>query len=224
VQTIGPDCGPSQRAARPPRTDRVVTRLHPRLLLSAYRQGIFPMADNDGRLGWYEPRVRAVIPIDERFHIPQRLARTIRSGRFRVTVDQAFAAVIAACAEPAAGRESTWISDEISRAYLELHQFGAAHSVETWQDGELVGGLYGVAVGGLFAGESMFHSVSDASKVALVALVERLRSGGFILLDSQFLASDHLRQFGTYEVPAEVYHFMLQGALDVRAVFPGGNN
>lgn len=196
-----------------------MTRLHPHLLLSAYRQGIFPMADGDGRIGWYEPRVRAVIPLDERFHVPQRLARTIRRGRFTITFDTAFSQVVTACAEPAAGRESTWISDEITHAYTELHQFGAAHSVECWLGGELVGGLYGVAVGGLFAGESMFHRINDASKVALIVLVERLRNGGFVLLDSQFLASDHLRQFGTYEVPAEVYQFMLKNALELSAQF-----
>ncbi|WP_298814402.1 leucyl/phenylalanyl-tRNA--protein transferase [Chloroflexus sp.] len=194
-------------------------QLTPELLLAAYRQGIFPMADEDGSIGWYEPVRRAIIPLDERFHVPRRLARTVRSGVFTVTFDTAFAEVINACAEPAPGRETTWISDEIVRAYCELHRLGYAHSVECWRDGMLAGGLYGVALGGLFAGESMFHRIRDASKVALVHLVERLRRGGFVLLDSQFIAGPHLLQFGTIEIPRAEYHRLLRAALRVQAVW-----
>jgi leucyl/phenylalanyl-tRNA--protein transferase len=194
-------------------------RLTPELLLAAYRQGIFPMADEHGEIGWYEPIRRAIIPLDERFHVPRRLARTVRSGFFTVTYDTAFEQVITACAAPAPGRESTWISPEIIRAYSELHRLGYAHSVECWRDGQLAGGLYGVAVGGLFAGESMFHRVRDASKVALVHLVERLRRGGFVLLDSQFIVGPHLLQFGTIEISRAEYHRLLRAALQVRAVW-----
>ncbi|WP_322513445.1 leucyl/phenylalanyl-tRNA--protein transferase [Chloroflexus sp.] len=194
-------------------------RLTPELLIAAYRQGIFPMADENGEIGWYEPVWRAIIPLDERFHVPRRLARTVRSGVFTVTFDTVFDEVIAACAEPAPGRETTWISAEIIRAYRELHRLGYAHSVECWRDGQLAGGLYGVAIGGLFAGESMFHRVRDASKVALVHLVERLRRGGFVLLDSQFIAGPHLLQFGTFEISRAEYHRLLRAALTVRAVW-----
>ncbi len=195
------------------------TRLTPELLLAGYRQGIFPMADEHGEIGWYEPRWRAIIPLDERFHVPRRLARTVRSGVFTVTFDRAFSEVITACAEPAPGRETTWISAEIIRAYCELHQLGYAHSVECWRDGELAGGLYGVALGGLFAGESMFHRVRDASKVALVHLVHHLRQNGFVLLDSQFIAGPHMLQFGTIEIPRAEYHRLLRVALMVKTTW-----
>ncbi|WP_298405335.1 leucyl/phenylalanyl-tRNA--protein transferase [uncultured Chloroflexus sp.] len=195
------------------------SRLTPELLLAAYRQGIFPMADENGEIGWYEPVRRAIIPLDERFHVPRRLARTVRSGVFEVTFDTAFEAVITACAEPAPGRETTWISPEIIRAYSELHRLGYAHSVECWRDGQLAGGLYGVAIGGLFAGESMFHRVRDASKVALVHLVERLRRGGFVLLDSQFVVGPHMLQFGTIEISRGEYHRLLRVALRTPAVW-----
>ncbi len=195
------------------------TILSPELLLAAYRQGIFPMADERGEIGWYEPLRRAIIPLDERFHVPRRLARTVRAGVFTVTFDTAFEEVIRGCAEPAPGRETTWISPEIIRAYTELHYLGYAHSVECWRDGQLAGGLYGVAIGGLFAGESMFHRVRDASKVALVHLVERLRRGGFVLLDSQFIVGPHMLQFGTIEIPRSEYHRLLRQALAVRAVW-----
>ncbi|MEI7772984.1 MAG: leucyl/phenylalanyl-tRNA--protein transferase, partial [Chloroflexales bacterium] len=142
--------------------------LTPDMLIAAYSSGIFPMADEGGAIGWYEPTVRAVIPLDDGFRVPGRLARTVRSSRFELRVDTAFEAVVCACAEAAPGRETTWISEEIVRAYGELHQRGFAHSVESWREGRLVGGLYGVAIGGLFAGESMFHTERDASKVALV--------------------------------------------------------
>lgn len=195
------------------------TVLTPELLLAAYAQGIFPMADARGEIGWYEPIRRAIIPLDERFHVPRRLARTVRSGFYTVTFDEAFADVIEACAAPAPGRETTWISPEIIRAYNELHRLGYAHSVECWRDGQLAGGLYGVALGGLFAGESMFHRMRDASKVALVHLVERLRRGGFVLLDSQFLTGTHMLQFGAIEIPHAEYHRLLRRALTVPATW-----
>jgi leucyl/phenylalanyl-tRNA---protein transferase len=191
--------------------------LTPDMLLAAYSRGIFPMADDDGALGWYEPTVRAVIPLDGGFHVPGRLARTVRSARFELRVDSAFDEVIRACAAAAPGRETTWISEEIVQAYGELYHLGIAHSVESWRDGRLVGGLYGVAIGGLFAGESMFHTERDASKVALVHLVERLRRGGFTLLDSQYIAGPHMLQFGTVEISRAEYHRRLRAALKVPA-------
>ncbi|HEX4106458.1 MAG TPA: leucyl/phenylalanyl-tRNA--protein transferase, partial [Rhizomicrobium sp.] len=162
--------------------------LTPEILLSAYAQGLFPMAErrDDPTLYWVSPEKRGVIPLDG-FHVPKRLARTIRGNRYRVTSDKAFAKVMLACAAPAPGREQTWINDEILRLYTALHAGGHAHSVECWEGGELAGGLYGVSLGAAFFGESMFSIVPDASKVALVALVEMLRRGGFILLDTQFL-------------------------------------
>ncbi|MEI8308650.1 MAG: leucyl/phenylalanyl-tRNA--protein transferase [Chloroflexales bacterium] len=191
--------------------------LTPNMLIAAYSNGIFPMADEDGEIGWYEPTIRAVIPLDDGFRVPSRLARTVRSGRFELRIDTAFAAVIRACAESVAGRETTWISEEIVRAYSELYRQGIAHSVESWYEGRLVGGLYGVAIRGLFAGESMFHSERDASKVALVHLVDRLRRRGFVLLDSQYIVSPHMLQFGTAEIPRAEYHRRLREALRVSA-------
>jgi leucyl/phenylalanyl-tRNA--protein transferase len=187
------------------------------LLLNAYGQGIFPMADEDGTIYWYDPDPRAIIPLDN-FHVPRSLARTIRRGQFEVRVDTTFRVVMAACAEPSPGREVTWISPEIITAYSELHTLGFAHSVECWRAGELVGGLYGVSLGGLFAGESMFSWATDASKVALVYLVERLRRGGFVLLDTQFM-TDHLRRFGAIEIPREEYQVRLAHALKRRPQF-----
>lgn len=188
-------------------------KLTPHLLLNAYSQGIFPMADKDDTIYWYDPDPRAVIPLDT-FHVPRSLARTIRQSQFEIRVDSAFRAVMEACAEPASGREVTWINSEIVAAYSELHALGFAHSVEAWLGEELVGGLYGVALGGLFAGESMFSRVRDSSKVALVHLVERLRRGGFCLLDTQFM-TDHLRRFGTIEIPREEYQARLTHALTI---------
>lgn len=193
--------------------------LTPEMLIAAYSSGIFPMADEDGQLGWYEPSIRAVIPLDDSFHVPHRLARTIRSGRYELRVDTAFTEVVRSCALTGPGRESTWISAEIVRAYSELHRLGIAHSVESWCDGRLVGGLYGVAIGGLFAGESMFHSERDASKVALVHLVDRLRQGRFALLDSQYIVGPHMLQFGTVEISRAEYHRRLRAALRVAASF-----
>jgi leucyl/phenylalanyl-tRNA--protein transferase len=192
-------------------------KLTPHLLLNAYSQGIFPMADEDGTIYWYDPNPRAIIPL-ENFHVPRSLARTIKQGKFEIRVDSAFRAVMEACAEPSPGREVTWISTTIIEAYCELHALGFAHSVETWMGGKLVGGLYGVALGGLFAGESMFSRARDSSKVAMVYLVERLRRGGFVLLDTQFM-TDHLRRFGTVEIPREEYQARLAHALTVWARF-----
>lgn len=191
--------------------------LTPQLLLSAYCKGVFPMAHEDGRIYWYDPDPRAIIPLDG-FHVPRRLARVVRANVFEVRVDTAFTAVMQACAAPADGRETTWISPEFVRAYADLHRRGFAHSVECWQDGRLVGGLYGVSVQGLFAGESMFSLAPNASKVALVHLVHRLQRGGFQLLDTQFMTA-HLQQFGTIEISAAAYKRRLAQALFVSAKF-----
>ena len=181
-----------------------------RQLLSAYARGIFPM-DHGGKVYWYDPDPRAIIPLDA-FHIPRSLQRTLRKELFEVRRDTAFTAVMAACARPAPGREQTWISEAFITAYSELHRLGYAHSVETWQDGRLVGGIYGVAIRGLFAGESMFSQERDASKVALVHLVQHLRWRGFMLLDTQFM-TEHLRQFGAIEIPRREYQRRLATAL-----------
>ena len=192
--------------------------LRPELLIAGYCQGIFPMADETGRIGWYEPLVRAIIPLDG-FTVPRRLARTVRSGRFEVRIDYDFRAVVQACAATGPGREQTWISPAMIDAYTRLHQLGYAHSVESWRDGQLVGGLYGVSIGGLFAGESMFHHERDASKVALVQLVDHLRKHGFVMLDSQYIVGEHMRQFGTIEISRDEYQRRLQAALQVQAHF-----
>ncbi|WP_198369810.1 leucyl/phenylalanyl-tRNA--protein transferase [Roseomonas rosulenta] len=190
----------------------------PDLLLRAYGAGVFPMAESrqSERLYWLDPALRGVLPIDAGFHLPRRLKRTALSGRFAVTADQDFAGVIRGCAEPAPGRMDTWINPEIERLFIALHARGAAHSVETWQEGRLVGGLYGVALGGAFFGESMFSRVTDASKVALVHLVARLRLCGFVLLDTQFLTT-HLARFGAVEIPKAEYKRRLTDALEVPA-------
>ncbi|MFN8441518.1 MAG: leucyl/phenylalanyl-tRNA--protein transferase [Caldilineaceae bacterium] len=193
-------------------------RLSPELLLAAYSQGVFPMGEHDGSISWYDPNPRALIPLDERFHVPRSLARRIRQGGFEIHVDRDFRQTMRACAEPAPGRETTWITDEFVDVYSLLNQMGFAHSVETWIDGELVGGLYGVALGGLFAGESMFSRQSDASKIALVYLVERLRTRGFVLLDTQF-TTNHLCRFGTYEISRAEYKRRLKLAMGVDASF-----
>lgn len=185
----------------------------PEVLLKAYACGIFPMAESaeDPALYWYEPEMRGVIPID-RFHISARLVRTVRSDRFTVTVDRDFDAVLAGCAEPAPGRPRTWINARIRTLYRKLYERRHCHSLEVYDEGTLAGGLYGVTLGGAFFGESMFHRVRDASKVALVHLVARLRAGGFKLLDTQFVTA-HLRTFGAIEVPRRQYHKLLEAAL-----------
>ena len=164
------------------------------------------------------PEKRGVLPLDN-FHVPHRLARTVRSGRFTVTADQAFADVILACAAPAPGREETWINSEILRLYTALHAGSHAHSIECWQAGELVGGLYGVRLGAAFFGESMFSRARDASKVALVHLVKGLKRGGFVLLDTQFITA-HLARFGAIEIPREQYLMKLADALNREAIWP----
>jgi leucyl/phenylalanyl-tRNA--protein transferase len=192
-------------------------KLTPHLLLNAYAQGIFPMAYEDGEIYWFDPDPRAIIPLNN-FHVPRSLARKIRKGHFEIRVNTAFRAVIDACAEPGPGREITWINQDIIEGYYDLHRLGFVHSVETWLDGTLAGGLYGVAIGGLFAGESMFSRAPDSSKIALVYLIERLRQGNFQLLDTQFM-TEHLRQFGAIEISRRDYKARLTKALKVRARF-----
>jgi len=186
----------------------------PEILLKAYAAGIFPMAEdaNDPSLFWVEPRERGIIPL-ETFHVPKRLARTVRSDEFEVRVDQDFEAVIAGCAAPAVDREKTWINRRIRELYGQLFDAGFCHTVEVYRDGRLVGGLYGVRLKGAFFGESMFHTERDASKVALVHLVARLKRGGFTLLDTQFVTS-HLAQFGAIEIPRRNYKQMLRAAME----------
>jgi leucyl/phenylalanyl-tRNA---protein transferase len=183
------------------------------LLLRAYSIGLFPMAASrlGARLHWLDPERRGIIPLD-RFHLPKRLARTVLSGRFEVDVDRDFAATIAGCAAPMDGRDDTWINPQIERLYTELHELGYAHSVECRSDGTLVGGLYGVALGSAFFGESMFSFATDASKVALVYLVAWLRVCRFRLLDTQFVTA-HLAQFGAREIPRGLYKAQLADAL-----------
>jgi leucyl/phenylalanyl-tRNA---protein transferase len=182
------------------------------LLVSAYASGWFPMAVAGGEIRWFSPDPRGIIPLDT-FHIPRRLARIVRSGAFSIHVDRDFEAVIRSCALADRDDEGgTWIDGEIYESYCALHEAGYAHSVEVWQDGLLAGGLYGVALGGAFFGESMFHRVTDASKVALVALAERMRDRGFTLLDTQW-TTDHLAQFGAVEIPREAYLRQLDAAL-----------
>jgi leucyl/phenylalanyl-tRNA--protein transferase len=194
--------------------------LTPELVLSAYSIGLFPMANDrdDATIHWIDPLHRGVLPLD-RFHVPRRLKRTIRQGRFRLTVDRAFPAVIAACAEATVDRPRTWLNDDLIRLYVELFERGHGHSVEAWLGERLVGGVYGLAIGGAFFGESMFSRATDASKVALVELAARLRHGGFALLDTQFV-NDHLKQFGIEEITRSAYKASLRDALAMQAVLP----
>ena len=195
-------------------------RLTPDILIRAYAAGIFPMAEaaDDPELFWVDPRRRGILPLHA-LHVSRRLRRVIRQQIFEIRCDSAFEDVIRACAEPSEKRPNTWINDEIVRLYAGLFTRGAAHSVECWRDGELVGGLYGVSLGAAFFGESMFSRESEASKVALVHLVARLRLGGFRLLDTQFL-TPHLARFGGIEITRRHYHRLLADALSYRAVFP----
>jgi leucyl/phenylalanyl-tRNA--protein transferase len=196
----------------------------PETLIKAYSLGVFPMADSaDSReIKFYDPDVRALIPLAwqegarHEFHLPRRLARTVRQRRFTVTVDRDFPAVIDECAALGDGRAETWINRDIRQLYIALHRLGFAHSIEVWRDEKLVGGLYGVALRAAFFGESMFSRQTDASKVALVHLVARLRAGGFHLLDAQF-TNDHLRQFGIHEISREQFQQRLQRALGTAA-------
>jgi leucyl/phenylalanyl-tRNA---protein transferase len=193
--------------------ESAASEITPEVLLRAYACGIFPMAESadDPTLFWVEPELRGVIPL-EGFYVASRLARTVRSDVFTVTVNQAFKAVMAGCAAPQPGREETWINRRIRELYTGLFAIGHCHSVECWQDGELVGGLYGVSLGRAFFGESMFHIARDASKVALVHLVARLIAGGFELLDTQYV-TEHLKTFGAQEIPRRRYTALLDKAL-----------
>jgi leucyl/phenylalanyl-tRNA---protein transferase len=194
--------------------------LTPELLLRAYAAGIFPMAESadDPELYWVDPVQRGILPLDK-FHLPRRLARTVRSERFTIECDRDFGAVMRGCAEPSAERPQTWINDEIIAVYGALYADGHAHSVEAYSDGALVGGLYGVSLGGAFFGESMFSRVTDASKVALAHLVARLIRGGYRLLDTQFV-TEHLQRFGAIEISRARYRHLLADALKTRAYFP----
>ena len=194
-------------------------QLTPEILVRAYAAGVFPMAESadDPELFWVDPRRRGILPLDA-FHVARRLRRVVRGRIFEIRCDSAFEDVIRACSEASEKRPNTWINDEIVRLYAALFARGAAHSVECWRDDRLAGGLYGVSLGAVFFGESMFSRENDASKVALVHLVARLRLGGFRLLDTQFL-TPHLARFGGIEISRTRYHRLLAGALSYRAVF-----
>jgi leucyl/phenylalanyl-tRNA--protein transferase len=183
--------------------------IDPELLLQGYRLGVFPMAMEDDSIQWFSPDPRAILPLED-FHVPHALRRLLRKNVFETRIDSAFSKVIEACAK----REDTWINLEIIESYTRLHDLGCAHSVEAWKEGTLVGGLYGVAVGGVFFGESMFHHVTDASKIALVALVEHLRAQKFALLDIQWL-TPHLQQFGGIEISRDHYLRLLRRAVEL---------
>jgi leucyl/phenylalanyl-tRNA--protein transferase len=191
----------------------------PQVLLKAYTCGIFPMAESadDPQLYWIEPQARGVLPLD-RVLVPKRLQRTIRQAPYEIRIDTDFDGVIAGCAASRPGRRTTWINDRIRKLYRELHRLGHCHTVEAWHQGQLVGGLYGVALGGAFFGESMFSEMRDASKIALVYLAARLIFGGFVMLDTQFV-TDHLRQFGTIEVDRFEFHRQLERALQTDGDF-----
>jgi leucyl/phenylalanyl-tRNA--protein transferase len=197
--------------------DSAASEITPEVLLRAYACGIFPMAESadDPTLFWVEPEMRGVIPLDG-FRVASRLARTVRSDTFTLTVNTAFKATIAGCAAPQEGREDTWINKRIRDLYGGLHVLGHCHSVEAWQNGDLVGGLYGVSLGRAFFGESMFHRARDASKVALVHLVARLIAGGFELLDTQYV-TEHLKSFGAIEIPRRRYAALLDKAIKGKA-------
>jgi leucyl/phenylalanyl-tRNA--protein transferase len=190
-------------------------RLEPDAVLVAYTQGAFPMTDRDGITRWYTADPRGVIPLD-RFHVPGTLAQLVRQRRFDIRINHDFLATMRACMTAHPG--GSWISEDLIRVYTELHHMGFAHSVEAWQEGKLAGGLYGVSIGGAFFGESMFHFVRDASKVALVRLVERLRERCFVLLDTQ-ASTAHLERFGCIEMPASEYLVRLRAALNLQRKF-----
>src|SRR6266705_1270209 len=183
------------------------------LLLQGYRLGVFPMPMEDDSIAWFSPNPRAIMPLED-FHVPHALRRVARKKLFEIEIDNHFSEVIRACAK----RKDTWINREIIQSYERLHELGYAHSVEAWSKNKLAGGLYGVAVGGAFFGESMFHRVTDASKIALVALVERLRARKFILLDTQWV-TPHLEQFGAIEIPRDHYLKLLRRAVKLPRKF-----
>lgn len=197
----------------------IMIEITPQVLLKAYSCGIFPMAESagDSALYWIEPQQRGILPLDK-VHIPRRLARTVRTTAVEVRIDEEFESIISGCAESKPGRRSTWINSRIRSLYRELFSMGYCHTVGVWRGDELVGGLYGLALGGAFFGESMFSYERDASKIALVHLVARLIAGGFTLLDTQFV-TDHLRQFGTIEVDRGTFQETLEAALQVQADF-----
>ena len=194
-------------------------QITPDIVLKAYAAGVFPMSDgrDEKEIFWVDPEHRGILPLDD-FHLPRRLQRIVRSNQFQISTNTAFKKVMEACAEPISGRWTTWINHEIQDLFIDLHDLGFAHCVETWANGKLVGGLYGIALGGAFFGESMFSRHKNASKVALVHLVGRLKLGGFTLLDTQFV-TDHLRQFGALEISRKVYHSRLASALSVVSDF-----
>ena len=193
--------------------------LTPQIVLDAYSKGLFPMAENrrDKQLFWIDPEVRGILPLDN-FHIPRSLKKKIRNNPFEVRFDHNFAAVIRACAQQKPKRRETWINDEIIELYTKLFCMRHAHSVECWREEKLVGGLYGISIGGAFFGESMFSSERDSSKIALVHLVARLNLAGFTLLDTQFI-TDHLKQFGAIEISRVEYHKILNSALNLNVGF-----
>jgi leucyl/phenylalanyl-tRNA---protein transferase len=192
---------------------RRIRIIPPSLLLEGYCTGIFPMAMESGEIGWFSPDPRGIIPIDA-FHVPHGLRRALRKVSFEVRINTRFEEVIRECSK----REETWISEEIIASYVNLHRLGFAHSVEVWMEKRLAGGLYGVSIHGAFFGESMFHKVADASKIALAALVDRLRERGFRLLDTQYV-TDHLRSFGAIEIPRTKYLSLLRQALALDCKF-----
>ena len=198
-----------------------MVEITPQVLLKAYACGIFPMAESaeDNALYWIEPERRGILPLDD-VHVPRRLARTIRQETFEVRIDNSFSGVIEGCATSRPGRRSTWINNRIRELYSELFKLGYCHTVEVWRKDKMVGGLYGVHLGGAFFGESMFSEERDASKVALIYLVGRLKYGGFKLLDTQFV-TDHLKRFGTVEVKRDEFQRLLEGALSRRGDFLG---
>jgi leucyl/phenylalanyl-tRNA--protein transferase len=191
----------------------IVAMIAPEVLLQGYRLGVFPMAMDDGSIEWFSPDPRGILPLDL-FHVPHALQRVVAKGTFEIRINTSFADVMQACAE----RDETWINEEIIASYTELHEMGCAHSVEAWQDGELAGGLYGVSIGGAFFGESMFHRVTDASKVALCALIDRLRAQKFMLLDTQWL-TPHLARFGGIEISRRQYMYLLTRAVALQRSF-----
>jgi len=187
--------------------------IEPEVLLHGYRLGVFPMAMDDGTIEWFSPDPRTIIPLDA-FHVPHGLRRAIKKNRFEIRLNSRFEEVMRSCAR----RADTWINREILASYVRLHELGFAHSVEAWQDGQLAGGLYGVGIGGAFFGESMFHRATDASKVALAMLIERMRERKFTLLDTQWL-TPHLVQFGAKEIPRSQYLRLLRRAADLPRKF-----
>jgi len=201
------------------KTDPFALDLTPELIIRAYQAGIFPMAEDAGSpdLFWVSPQHRGIIPLD-RFHVSRSLRKAMRTLDFSIRIDTDFAAVIEGCATAGTDRESTWINPTIRKLYTQLFERGVCHTVEVWDGDELVGGLYGLSIGAAFFGESMFHRATDASKIALAHLVERLRAGGYRLLDTQFV-TDHLKTFGGIEIPREEYDVKLADALEHRGDF-----